>query len=251
MPDIEYHYAASSGMELVLASNMGRRYPWHIHTGHWTAGMIFSGAAVLETKKAVRLLGKGEYFVVRPREVHRLDIMPESSLAAICIDTSNALSSLPESLGGALRNFQKAQSDDAKTVSTPAIAQLTTLGQSLLSQAGSYDETCGRETPVQKIVQLLMEKPEEPVSVVEMAAMAGYSPWYFLRCFRKETGITPHAFQLACRLRRTRLLLREKTAAAEAAASAGFADQSHMHKLFKHHHGLTPRQFLQASFCLE
>ena len=39
-------------------------------------------------------------------------------------------------------------------------------------------------------------------------------------------------------------------ATAEAAVSAGFADQSHLHKVFKFHHGLTPRQFLRASFLM-
>jgi AraC-like DNA-binding protein len=63
--------------------------------------------------------------------------------------------------------------------------------------------------------------------------------------------MTPHAFQLLCRLRLARSMLREDTAGATAAVSAGFADQSHMHKVFKRHHGMTPGEFKNSSFKLE
>lgn len=46
-------------------------------------------------------------------------------------------------------------------------------------------------------------------------------------------------------------MLRSGMAIAEAAASTGFADQSHLHKQFKLHHGLTPKQFVGAVLTLE
>ena len=79
-----------------------------------------------------------------------------------------------------------------------------------------------------------------------MAGLAGYGSRQFLRRFRSEVGMTPHAFQVDCRLRKARRMLRSGIPAAEAAASAGFADQSHMHKILKDRHGLTPRQFVRA-----
>ncbi|WP_083823316.1 MULTISPECIES: helix-turn-helix domain-containing protein [unclassified Desulfovibrio] len=48
-----------------------------------------------------------------------------------------------------------------------------------------------------------------------------------------------------------RALLRADTAAAEAAVSAGFTDQSHLHKLFRRQHGMTSEQFRRASLRLE
>ena len=105
-------------------------------------------------------------------------------------------------------------------------------------------------SPVGAVRNLLALRPEEHLPLDELARYAGYSPWHFLRLFRKATGLAPHAFQLLCRLSLVRELLRTDPPA-EAAASAGFTDQSHMHKLFKLHHGLTPRQFAGASFTLE
>ena len=106
-------------------------------------------------------------------------------------------------------------------------------------------------TPVQAVTELLQAQPEEAFSLEHLASVAGYSQWHFLRLFQKETGMTPHAYQMVCRLRLLRELLRADTAASEAAVSAGFTDQSHMHKVFKLHHGLTPKQFRQANFKLE
>ena len=105
-----------------------------------------------------------------------------------------------------------------------------------------YGDPC-----VQAVAGTLMTRPGEPLSLGDMAALAGYSPWHFLRSFRKYTGMTPHAYQLACRVRFVRRLLRNKKAAVEAAVLAGFADQSHMHKVFIKHHGITPKQFLKQS----
>ena len=102
------------------------------------------------------------------------------------------------------------------------------------------------QTRAMRMNGLLLDDPATPWPLKRLAALAGYSPWHFLRRFRRETGLTPHAFHLLCRLRLARALLR-----AEAAVSAGFTDQSHLHKLFRRQHGMTPGQFRRASLRLE
>lgn len=107
------------------------------------------------------------------------------------------------------------------------------------------------ERSVRAVTGLLAAAPELSWSIEALAEYAGYSPWYFLRGFRNLTGMTPHLFQQVCRIRLLRAGLRADMAAAGLAASTGFSDQSHMHKVFKKHHGLTPKQFREASFKLE
>ena len=250
MPSIEYHYVQASGMELILSSKKTMQYPWHIHARHWTLGLVLAGAALWETKNSKRQLGEGEYFVACPCEVHRLRIEPETSLATLCIDAASLGHDVPGSLAVMLQAFYAAHSHASAAV-THAVARLQSLGSPFAPYTASAHDNCGGQTPAQKIMRQLADNPEQPFSIAEMAALAGCSRWHFLRCFQKETGMTPHAFQLACRLRQARRLLRKRTAASTAAVSAGFADQSHMHKVFTRHHGMTPRQFLQASFMLE
>jgi transcriptional regulator GlxA family with amidase domain len=104
--------------------------------------------------------------------------------------------------------------------------------------------------PVARVRNLLESRPGECFPLEALAERAGYSPWHFARLFKRETGFAPHAFQLVCRLSLARDMLRKGTAAVETAVSTGFSDQSHLHKFFKLHHGLTPKQFVMACVAL-
>ncbi len=57
---------------------------------------------------------------------------------------------------------------------------------------------------------------------------------------RRELGISPHAFRLLARLNRARQMLRAGDPIAAVAADAGFADQSHLTRLFRRTCGTTP-----------
>lgn len=142
--------------------------------------------------------------------------------------------------------------EEGDTFAVPAgtVHALTILpGGSLRTECFLEEDPAPAADPcVRAVTARIMDRPDEPFSLDDMAAFTGYSRWHFCRLFRKATGLTPHAFQLACKVRLARRLLREGRAAAEAAARAGFTDQSHMHKAFALHHGLTPRQFMRRSF---
>lgn len=87
----------------------------------------------------------------------------------------------------------------------------------------------------------------EPVRLTEIAADIGLSPYYFLRTFRRATGMPPHAYQNQLRLERARRLLRAGETPAQVAAELGFADQSHLHRRFKAAFGVTPGQYRAAA----
>jgi AraC-like DNA-binding protein len=79
------------------------------------------------------------------------------------------------------------------------------------------------------------------------AARAGMSRECFTRRFtRDHDGMPPQAFWLAIRLNRARSLLRIGTPIATAAAEAGFADQSHLGRLFRRAFGTTPGRYRAA-----
>ncbi|MFZ1346580.1 MAG: helix-turn-helix transcriptional regulator, partial [Tabrizicola sp.] len=85
--------------------------------------------------------------------------------------------------------------------------------------------------------------------LAELAQMSGLSRFHFLRSFAKATGLTPHAFRLQARLHLARRLIQAGQPLADAAVEAGFADQSHMTRLFTRSYGMTPggyaRNFVQ------
>jgi AraC-like DNA-binding protein len=91
----------------------------------------------------------------------------------------------------------------------------------------------------------LADQPERNISLDELATAAGIGKFRLIRLFRQRTGLPPHALQLAHRIRSARRLLEAGQTTAAAAAAAGFADQSHLHRHFQRSIGVTPAEYKQ------
>ncbi len=83
----------------------------------------------------------------------------------------------------------------------------------------------------------------EPVTLTELSAVAGLSPFRLARVFKAATGLPPHAYQIQLRVARAQEGLRAGLPIAQVALDCGFADQSHLTRVFKRSLGFTPGQF--------
>lgn len=83
-------------------------------------------------------------------------------------------------------------------------------------------------------------------TLAELAALAGLSRFQLLRRFAQAYGVTPHAWLQQQRVERARGLIRSGAGLAQAAATCGFSDQSHMTRLFTRQLGFTPGAWRQA-----
>lgn len=99
---------------------------------------------------------------------------------------------------------------------------------------------------LRRIRDRLADVPCDPPSLAEMAAMTGLSRYQVLRRFEKIYGLPPHAWLLCRRAEHALRLIRGGEALAGAAVASGFADQSHMTRVFVRHHGFTPGAFKAA-----
>jgi AraC-like DNA-binding protein len=104
----------------------------------------------------------------------------------------------------------------------------------------------GPSPSVSTALQQLDDAPQAATSLVELAALSGVSRFQLLRGFAREVGTTPHAYLLQRRVRTARRLLTAGQTPAEAAAEAGFADQSHMTRAFVRQLGVTPASYRAA-----
>ena len=89
-------------------------------------------------------------------------------------------------------------------------------------------------------------EPEADIPLAVLAARANLSRFQLLRSFARLTGMTPHAYRLQRRVQVARRLILSGIPLAEAAAASGFADQSHMTRLFRRVYGLAPGAFARA-----
>ncbi|PRX24136.1 AraC family transcriptional regulator [Paraburkholderia sp. BL18I3N2] len=82
------------------------------------------------------------------------------------------------------------------------------------------------------------------LSLVEVAAACELSPAHFARAFKRSTGFAPHRWLLMRRVEvAKRMLLADELRGAEVACLCGFADQSHLIRVFSSIVGVTPREW--------
>ena len=83
-----------------------------------------------------------------------------------------------------------------------------------------------------------------PISLDDLANVAGVSRFHFHRQFRKSAGVTPREYVLRARIERAKGLLTESDlTVGEVSGAVGFADQSHFSNIFRKLTEMTPRSF--------
>ncbi|AGW13635.1 AraC family transcriptional regulator [Megalodesulfovibrio gigas] len=103
---------------------------------------------------------------------------------------------------------------------------------------------CARhDAAVRQAREYLRAHALENPTLDALAREVGLSKFHLLRVFKEATGLAPHAWLLRHRVQLGRKALEQGRTPAEAAALAGFADQSHFTRRFKAVHGLTPGAF--------
>lgn len=85
-----------------------------------------------------------------------------------------------------------------------------------------------------------------PIQVADLAKVANYSEFHFLRFFRQETGMKCTEYINNVRLERAlKQMLTSDIAITEIAANHGFDNVSYFIKKFKHKYGQTPNKYRQ------
>lgn len=104
---------------------------------------------------------------------------------------------------------------------------------------GSGDSLTFQQTRL--VRDYVQEHLHENISLQDLAGTLALSRFHFSRRFRNATGTTPHQFVLQQRIAHAQQLLRRSPAAlSEVARSCGFADQSHMTRMFRQRLRMTP-----------
>ncbi len=91
---------------------------------------------------------------------------------------------------------------------------------------------------------------EGDVSVELLAAECGLSVAHFSRSFKKSVGVPPHQWLLGRRVERAKNMLRDEALpVSSVAVSCGFADQSHLSRVFRKFTGISPLAWRKLHVC--
>lgn len=99
------------------------------------------------------------------------------------------------------------------------------------------------ENYIYRLKRVIRQTPEAAVSIENMARSICVSPYHMIRCFKKICGLTPHQFQIQCRIRKAQELLEKGKSVTDTAYETGFCDQSHLDRCFHKLVGLTPAEY--------
>jgi AraC family transcriptional regulator len=100
---------------------------------------------------------------------------------------------------------------------------------------------------MKSLLAWLQEHIQEPLTVGLMAGQVGLSAAHFSREFKRSTGLTPWDYVVRIRLDRARESLLNGCCCAMVASHFGFADQSHLARLFKVRFGVSPSAYVKAN----
>ncbi len=108
------------------------------------------------------------------------------------------------------------------------------------------DKPIGSSGYLERLKAIIMNTPENIFFIEDMARNIGVSPYHMIRRFKNVCGLTPHQFQIQCRVRKAQRLLEEGKSVTEAAYATGFCDQSHFDRCFRKIVRLTPSEYKRA-----
>lgn len=271
--------SAIAGVQAVSACS-GHAFARHTHE-QFGIGVMRQGAQVSHSGRGQVEAGPGYVITVNPGEVH--DGAPigdgvrawqmiylDPGVVAVCAEDL-AGAGMPRRhdagrpSGASLYEFEHpARHQPALARDVLALYAHITAGGSplacdglllrVLAQAGGPRGTLAtapaREaipSSLRHAIARIDDDPAAALSLADLATASDLSRYQVLRAFTRATGLTPHAYQMQRRLLLARRLIRQGMALADAAALGGFADQSHMTRLFVRAYGVSPRRYALAA----
>jgi AraC-like DNA-binding protein len=261
-----------NGLELMRATYITQCFPRHAHDG-FAVGVIEAGALGFFYRGANVVAPPGTINLANPDEPHtgqaaadggwtyRMYYMPCDLLQRAADQVGADRAGFPFFQNGVIQDpplaacLRRLHADLESGLVGRMEAQSRFLDAMVRliqrhADAPPRFRAAGRETrPVARARDYLEACFADALSIDKLAAVAGLSPYHFIRVFGCQTGMPPHAYLTQVRVRRARDLLRQGLAVADAAQAVGFFDQSHLTRHFKRRVGITPgkyRRIVQA-----
>jgi AraC-like DNA-binding protein len=262
-PEFQTLPSRQPGLFGVIATTR-RAFARHSHD-EYGIGLIEAGAQRSLSGRGMVEAGPGAVITVNPGELHdgapigdgarrwRMVYLDVALIRAEWIDIADRPPAdfefaLPAQSDGPAASLLQALFQAQDDTSPDGAARCEQALLRLLARLGTRRPLVNRAVPpaLSAAKARIDADPATPVTLAELAQECGLSRFQTLRAFAQATGFTPHAYILQRRLDLARALIRQRLPLAAAALEAGFADQSHLNRVFTRRHGYAPGAYAKA-----
>jgi len=241
-------------------------FPRHTHD-QFGIGVIRRGAQKSYSGRGMVEAECGDTITVNPGEVHdgapigddgrswRILYVDPSVVADVAADISEGKMRLYEFANPVIKSRHLSACFETlfcAVTSDPARAALRreelflTLLQSAMCERNKSSGRPSVPNAISTAKSLIDDDPASPITLEQLARASGLSRFQVLRGFVRATGLTPHAYLVQRRIDMVRRLIARGAPLAQASAEGGFADQSHMTRIFRRTYGISPRVYAHA-----
>ena len=256
-------------LELLHATFVNHAFPRHTHDGfavgvieQGALGFYYRGENVVASQGAINLANPDEahtgYAAAETGWTYRMFYLDPDLLQNAAAEIANRpITRLPffqtgvlddDDLAGIIHRFHRNLELEREVLSQleKETRLLWMLTQLIMRHADAppAPHRIGREDKaIHRVCEYIQAYCNENISIEQLAKVAHLSPFHFIRVFRNQMGLTPHAYLTQIRIRQAKGLLAKGWTISAAAFETGFVDQSHLTRYFKRLMGVTPGQY--------
>jgi AraC-like DNA-binding protein len=251
---IDFKLNNLNGIRITHGFNIGNSFPAHFHST-FNLGLIELGERVVHYRGERHRLKQDDIFILQPFELHSCN-SPDNSVHSYKIISFEPGRKyyFPElivndlTLLNLIREFHTLAVHRGKL---PYINKLFDQIKSVLLKYSIVDVALQQrreeKSSVDKALRFIELNCLEEIGLSDMAGSAPLSVYHFNRVFHRYLGLSPYAYYLSCKIRKSKSILIESKSATQTAYKTGFFDQSHFTRSFKTHVGVSPGKYLKEN----
>jgi len=249
---IHFELNNMQGISVTHGYNISNAFPVHFHSTY-NLGIIELGEREFTYRGIKTVLKPNDIFIIQPFEPHSCKSFDNSGhrykIISLYLDISYYFPQLKIRQPALLSNIRKFH---ALAEYEKSSSRLTSLCEDILLQlkkcslgynSSILDEKISSKIHLAK--QFIENNCKLDTSLKEMSNIACLSEFHFNRYFHKCYGLSPYAYYLVCKMKKSQKVLIKQHSVIETTFDIGFFDQSHFTKLFKKHIGVTPGKYLR------
>lgn len=260
-------HAGLGDLELLTARYRDHAYALHTHDSY-VFGVVVAGAEKLRINRRSYLAPAGSIIVVNPEDPHdgekgceagwayrtcypRAELMREVAedleLGHLPMFSHGVLVA-PDLAGDFVQAHGLAVAGKAMEAETTMLMALRGLTRRFADRGGRNPSADDSEAArrFRRYRDLIEADLAGTFELGNLAEVAGVTRFQVIRDFKRVAGMTPGQYLRDCRIRAAAALMRTGKPLADIAFETGFADQSHLTRLFKSMRGVSPGAFREA-----